>query len=289
MPKLSTDRLNKVGKNLGESSEQIDILEVRYEKISEFMVKNSLPADTDKIVEIDPQLIDTNRNISGRIVDKASERYKSFLLSIETDGLLQPPTIYAYEGKIVCKFGNHRVEACKDLGHKAIKCIFLSKNHISDDYDSPEDEDRKFMENHQSRKNSPLVYAQWVRLKADQGLSNEQIGVRLGKDREWVRRYIKISEWPESVKSYISRFENHFNQSFLHGLAKRSTIEEQDLLRLLKEKVTGKKSDPKKRAGAVAGKGQNLLDRFDVLCSSDDELKKHSSVIKRALNELNLL
>jgi len=293
MAKLSTSRLDRVHKSVGASVNEMKKIDENQEKIESFLKMRGLPGEGDQLIEIDPMLISTDQNLAGRTIDKSTEKYKSFLLSIETDGLLQPPTIYLHEGKIVCKFGNHRVEACKDLKHKTIRCIFLSAKHVSDDIDSAEDDDRKFMENHQSKKNSPLVYASWVKRKVDMGLANDQIAKRLGKDREWVRRYFKISEWPDSAKDYIKNFESHFNQSFLHGLAKRSSIKEQDLLQILREKVTGKeeKKLPTRKGAeaAISTKKSSLVSAFDELCKKDTEIGQHRELVKKALMELRLI
>lgn len=286
MAKLNTTRIDRVSRDVQKSANEINALDEKYSAIQTLLATKHLPGTEDVLVEIDPQLINTDFNLSGRKVLKDTEKYRSFLLSIETDGLLQPPTVYYYEGKIVCKYGNHRIEACKDLNYKTIKCIFLSKSCLSDDVDSVEDEDRKFMENHQNKKNPPLVYSEWIKKKSMMNLSNDQIAKRLGKDREWVRRYLKISEWPRAAKDYISQFEEYFNQSFLHGLAKKAKLNEEELLSILRSKVTGKKEI---RQGASLSRKEKTLKSFEDLCQSDPEFTKYKPIVQKALKQLNLI
>jgi ParB family chromosome partitioning protein len=101
--------------------------------------------------------------------------------AIKEQGLLQPVGVIALEkGGYELAYGNRRFLACSKLGFTKIPCVVMASN-------GEYSRDLKNLTENVQRKNISLIEAgRFIKLLKKQGLSQEEIAVRLGVTKRYV-------------------------------------------------------------------------------------------------------
>lgn len=250
MGTLSTDRFSSSKKSI-ESKAKSVLCSNEDSDVAQFIIDLQKKSLND-VIDVPSEFINLE-NLSGRKVIKNSKRFIALVESIKNEGLLQPPTVFVRGYEIFCLMGAHRIEACQELGITKIPCLYVAepeKNH----------RDIQFMENQARVGNNPVVVAEWIKeTKTIDELTNADLAKRIGKDREYIRRYEKIADWPEEVKLLIVDKPDFFSETFLLNLAKRK-LKKTDLIEILKEKIQS--FDQSKSKSKSNNKNQSEFVRF---------------------------
>jgi ParB family chromosome partitioning protein len=125
------------------------------------------------------------------------ETVKGLADSIRESGLLQPLLVRLKEdGRYEIIDGHRRYLALKQLGKTMVDCKVVDV--------SREDALFKSVESNLQRENlNPIEEANAYKLLYDAGFRMEVIGKRLGKDRTYISRMIKLLELPENIKAGV--------------------------------------------------------------------------------------
>lgn len=261
-------------------------------EVRKFIESNKLPRANSILAKVKLSFISTEKNLTERVIDRNSEDFKALANSIRSEGLQQQPQVYVNGDRFECVVGRHRIEAYRYLRAEYLKapmeneesfekievCV-LPKTFVAEKLS-----DKMFMENYHRKANSTLTIAHWIGEKSKENQSNSEIGFRLGKDREWVRRYVLISTWPESCKKLIRENETILHQTLLHSIARKKAMSEPELLSQLK-KYIGK---DKKRSGATSKENKSDL-KLKQMYQDHPKLLNNKKDIETALKYFGIL
>lgn len=290
---LDTSRFEGKAKEIQKTADLLYKQDLKLKEIEEFLCTNKLPSKIEKIVKIPIRYIDCSNNLKYRDATKDSEYWNSFKQSIQREGLLEKPTVHIENTKIICDRGFHRIKACSEIGWSSISCIVAPMSCDEKSFD------KKFMENHQKRSNSPLVNAYWVGQKLLEEnkdgrlLSYSEVSDLLGKsDKQWVARYARINSWSDEIKDYIAKYESFFPESFLFGIAKRKEMPESELLRILKGRVNGgerKKIGVRQKKNVSLISDEEIMFKLNTVLRDNVKYSKHKEVITEILHKMGLI
>lgn len=144
-----------------------------------------------EIVEIPIQKISAESHSQRLNFDE--EKMSGLVLSISSDGLVQPLRVKEDGDGYTLVFGHRRLEALKRLGWHTVPCIISKGDEVSTRRET-------FVENFFSENLTPVELAVAI---ADEFQSKrmtiEQLAFGFKKTTEWVRRQIAICGWPEDV------------------------------------------------------------------------------------------
>lgn len=138
---------------------------------------------------------------------EAQEELKKSILA---NGLIQPITVRRTEdNKYQLISGERRLKACIDIGYKDIPAYIIQ-------VDSEEAMlAMALIENIQREKLNPIeVGHAYKRLMDECNLTQEQIAVRIGKDRSTIANFIRLLKLPEEVQ------QNLISENITHGHAR---------------------------------------------------------------------
>lgn len=127
------------------------------------------------------------------------ERMAELVRSIVQFGLLHPLVVISEDSKYRILAGHRRYVAVRGLGWEEIPCNVLELNHR-------EASDVTIMENLIREDVNPVDLGWYLRhLVEDDGMTQEQIGERLGKSASWASRYIKLTTIPDEMQAQIQQ------------------------------------------------------------------------------------
>jgi len=117
--------------------------------------------------------------------------------SIAEHGLLQPVVVRRAVGGFELVAGERRFRACKALGHGQIAAIVR-------DVDDAGMQTLALVENLQREDLGPIEKAKALQaLLRDQGLTQDAVAARIGKDRVTVANWIRLLELPDDVQARV--------------------------------------------------------------------------------------
>lgn len=130
--------------------------------------------------------------------------------SIKASGVLQPIVVRpGKDGRYVLIVGERRCRAAKMAGLTAIPATLRI---VSDEQAA----EMTIVENLQRQDLNPLEQAQaFSRLSRDFGLTQEQIGLRIGLSRESVSNYMRLTRLPEDVQLLVAQRKLDFSTARL--------------------------------------------------------------------------
>jgi ParB family transcriptional regulator, chromosome partitioning protein len=147
------------------------------------------------VEKIDLNLIKVNPNQPRKNFDET--QIYELAESIRTHGLIQPITIRLMDNYYELIAGERRLRACKLAGLKEIPAFIKNSN----------DEDSAIMalvENVQRENlNAIEVAITFERMLNEHSITNEELGVRVGKDRSTVTNYLRLLKLPTEVQKAI--------------------------------------------------------------------------------------
>lgn len=125
--------------------------------------------------------------------------------SIKSNGLLQPTGVWDTEDGFVLAWGNRRLEACKKLGYRTIKCEIVPYDFTEEDFLSV-----NCIENLHREEVSTMELGKICTKLLDMGLNMEEISVRLSLPVSRVNRCVQIYErLPKEMKDSAGYLMNN--------------------------------------------------------------------------------
>lgn len=147
-----------------------------------------------KISEIDISLlVEDEKNARTEFNDDTIDE---LCQSIISQGVVSPISVRRHptdKNKYVINHGHRRVRAAKKAGLVKIPAFLDERiNTIG-----------KFLENIQREDLSPLDIARQLKIFTDEGLSNKEIALSLGKSDSWVSRHLGLLDAPEIIQEAL--------------------------------------------------------------------------------------
>jgi len=190
MAGLNTGSSNKRGLGRG-----FDAL-IPTQLVEEEFDVTAAPAEQSALREVAPSLVDPNPHQPRTDFEPA--QLEELANSIRAHGVLQPLVVTAKGDRYELIAGERRLRASKLAGLKTVPVIVRS-------YDDQQKLELAIIENLQRADLNPIETATAYRKLMDQfGLTNEQVGQRVGKDRSTVANTMRLLNLPLEVKRAVS-------------------------------------------------------------------------------------
>jgi ParB family chromosome partitioning protein len=190
MAGLNTSSSSKRGLGRGfESLIPTQIVEAEFDV-------TAAPAEQSALREVAPNLIDPNPHQPR--TEFQADQLEELAASIRVHGILQPLVVTQTGERYELIAGERRLRASKLAGLKAVPVIVRS-------YDDQQKLELAIIENLQRADLNPIETATAYRKLMDQfGLTNEQVGQRVGRDRSTVANTMRLLNLPLEVKRAVS-------------------------------------------------------------------------------------
>jgi ParB/RepB/Spo0J family partition protein len=133
-------------------------------------------------------------HVGENVRDLDCDHVDSLAQSIALRGLLVPLIVRPVEGGYELVGGNHRLAACRQLGHKDVQVVV--RDHDGSSADSA-------AENVTRKQLTPLEEARAVNAMLDEGYTHDGAAQALGWSRQLVTQRAKILELPERAQEMI--------------------------------------------------------------------------------------
>lgn len=203
----------------------------------------------------------TNENIRSDLgVEEAA--FAELVSSIKDHGILQNIVVELRERddnelfELVCVEGHRRVAAAKQLGMKTAPCFlktFASKNERT----------KAALACTIKEELHPIdrasVYAEWIAT----GSTVDEVAKKDNKNAKTVQRFMKILEWPNSVKELVRHNKKSFPTWWLFQNILQKSLSDSEIETLVK-----------KRLGTNVEKAQKPRGKTSLVKSEKDLLKK---------------
>jgi ParB family transcriptional regulator, chromosome partitioning protein len=165
------------------------------------------PADGE-VITIALDLVDPNPYQTRVHIEQ--QELQELADSIKVSGVLQPIVVRpSKEGRYLLIVGERRCRAAKLAG---LATIPATLRIVSDEQAA----EMTIVENLQRADLNPLEQAQaFTRLSRDFGLTQEQIGLRIGMSRESVSNYMRLTRLPEDVQLLVAQRKLEFSTARL--------------------------------------------------------------------------
>ncbi len=186
--------------------------------------------------------------------------------SIESKGVIEPVTVRFVEadGKYRIVTGERRFRAARITGLKEIPCVVKELN----------DEEAfccQLIENLQREDLTPVDEARGIKRLVDTGLTQAEVGLRVGKSQPYISQSLKILELPQTILEQAD--EKGVSKDHLQQLARaekpqdlwREILEGKSAKQIKKENKEGKnkKGRPKNFTHTITGKYFKVVVQFD--------------------------
>ena len=167
------------------------------------------PAHTppsDGVMQLNLDLIAENPYQTRRQFDEAA--LAELAASIKATGVVQPVVVRpGTDGRYILILGERRCRASRIAGKTAVPAII---RRVSDEHAA----EMTVVENLQRQDLNCLEQAEaYARLSRDFGLTQEEIGKRVGVSRESVSNYTRILKLPKPVQSYLASGQLGFSEA----------------------------------------------------------------------------
>lgn len=199
------------------------------------------------------------------------EKLDELKKSILENGLIQPITVRRLNGKYELISGERRLRACKDIGYKEIPAYIIK-------VDTKEAMlALSLIENIQREELNAIEVAHaYKRLMDECNLSQEEIAVKVGKDRTTITNSIRLLKLPETVQ--VSLIKDEITAGHARALINLPSVELQlatlneikkknlsvrKVEAIVKKYLSGDKGE-KKRSQTASGKTVEILSQNDL-------------------------
>lgn len=136
--------------------------------------------------------------LSGTNVREEVGDVSDLATSIKTYGLLQPPVVVEQADRYVLICGHRRLAACRSIGMKEIPVEVRT-----DELSERELLEVMVVENVQRKHLSPLEEGKAFERMTERGLTQMQIGARIGKSQVYVSDRLMLLRLPEKVQRAV--------------------------------------------------------------------------------------
>jgi ParB family chromosome partitioning protein len=198
----------------------------------------------------------------------SDSRLKELAASIKEKGVIQPILVRAKGGKYEIIAGERRFRAAKLLGLKEIPAII--KN-----VDDANVLELSLIENVQREELNRIEEARaYRRLSQEFRLTQEQISLKVSKDRATVANTLRLLELPEKIQRHLE--ENLISMGHAKSLLMLADEKEQNKLcdKILKKGLSVRQSEHAARV-LGAGSGQPVRRKKDIHIASIEEKLQH--------------
>jgi ParB family chromosome partitioning protein len=155
-----------------------------------------LPSEGDQLVSIDPKQIDPNPEQPRRTIDP--EKLEELARSMAEQGIVQPLVVRRSGSRFQLIAGERRWRAAQKAGLVKVPALVRDAS----DADLLE---IALVENIQREELNPIEEAAaYRRLVTELGYSQEQVAVRVGKDRSTVANLLRLLRLPRDVRTLIA-------------------------------------------------------------------------------------
>ncbi len=166
--------------------------------------------DTHDVIDLAIERIDVNPHQTRTFTGREMETLKELAESIKVHGVIQPITVRAgKDGKYVLITGERRMRAAAMAGKATIPAIVrvVSEQQAAE---------MTVIENLQRQDLTCIDLARaFIMLSKDFGLTQEQIGERVGSSRESVSNHMRLAKLPPNVQLYLETGELDFSHARL--------------------------------------------------------------------------
>ncbi|HEY6182548.1 MAG TPA: ParB/RepB/Spo0J family partition protein [Terriglobales bacterium] len=163
-------------------------------------------APSDGVVQLNLELIAENPYQTRRQFDEAA--LAELAESIKATGVVQPVVVRpGADGRYILILGERRCRASRIAGKATVPAII---RRVSDEHAA----EMTVVENLQRQDLNCLEQAEaYARLSRDFGLTQEEIGKRVGVSRESVSNYTRILKLPKPVQNYLAAGQLGFSEA----------------------------------------------------------------------------
>jgi ParB family transcriptional regulator, chromosome partitioning protein len=154
--------------------------------------------DDHEVIDLAIERIDVNPHQTRSFTDEEVKSLEELRDSVKVHGVIQPVTVRpGKDGRYFLITGERRLRASKMAGKTTIPAIVrvVSEQQAAE---------MTVIENLQRRDLNCMDLARaYIMLSQDFGLTQEQIGARVGVSRESVSNYMRLSKLPDIAQSYL--------------------------------------------------------------------------------------
>jgi ParB family chromosome partitioning protein len=166
--------------------------------------------DSHDVIELAIERIEANPHQTRSFTQREMDTLKELTDSIKVHGVIQPVTVRpGKDGKYVLITGERRMRASTMAGKATIPAIVrvVSEQQAAE---------MTVIENLQRQDLTCIDLARaFIMLSKDFGLTQEQIGERVGSSRESVSNHMRLAKLPESVQIYLREGQLEFSHARL--------------------------------------------------------------------------
>jgi ParB family transcriptional regulator, chromosome partitioning protein len=166
--------------------------------------------DDHEVLDLPLDRIDVNPHQTRSFTDEEIKSLEELRDSVKAQGVIQPVTVRpGKEGRYFLITGERRLRASKMAGKATIPAIvrIVSEQQAAE---------MTVIENLQRRDLNCVDLARaYIMLSQEFGLTQEQIGARVGVSRESVSNYMRLSKLPEPVQIYLQAGKLEFSHARL--------------------------------------------------------------------------
>ena len=166
--------------------------------------------DDHEVLDLAIESIDVNPHQTRSFTTAELESLQELSASIKVQGILQPVTVRpGKDGRYFLITGERRLRASKMAGKTTIPAIVrvVSEQQAAE---------MTVIENLRRRDLSCIDLARaYIMLSQDFGLTQEQIGQRVGASRESVSNYMRLAKLPDLVQTYLQNGSLEFSHARL--------------------------------------------------------------------------
>lgn len=166
--------------------------------------------DDHEVLDLPIERIDVNPHQTRSFTDEEIKSLEELRDSVKTHGVIQPVTVRpGKESRYFLITGERRLRASKMAGKSTIPAIvrIVSEQQAAE---------MTVIENLQRRDLNCIDLARaYIMLSQEFGLTQEQIGARVGVSRESVSNYMRLSKLPHVVQTYLHNGSLDFSHARL--------------------------------------------------------------------------
>ena len=166
--------------------------------------------DDHEVIDLAIERIDVNPHQTRSFTDEEVKSLEELRDSVKVHGVIQPVTVRpGKDGRYFLITGERRMRASKMAGKTTIPAIVrvVSEQQAAE---------MTVIENLQRRDLNCMDLARaYIMLSQDFGLTQEQIGARVGVSRESVSNYMRLSKLPQLVQTYLQNGSLDFSHARL--------------------------------------------------------------------------
>lgn len=221
----------------------------------DFITKSETAKEKEKFIEIEPENLNFNRLQPRETINE--EKLQELVDSIKERGIIQPVTVKVSleKGKFDLISGERRVRAAIKAGLQKIPAYIMEK--VEDNTENLLE--LALIENIQRDDLNPMELSNaYQRLMDECHYTQEQIAVKVFKQRSTVANFLRLQKLPDEIKESLRR--NEITEAHARLILRVNSKSEQILIwrKIIEENLTVKKLDELTRPHSKEKKKQKI-------------------------------